>query len=510
MSKKEDNKKLSVNEIAVFCKKKGFVFPSSEIYGGISGFFDYGPLGVELKNNLKQLWWRVHVHNRADIVGMDGSIILNPEVWIASGHASHFTDVLVECLKCHKRFRADQLVEEKTGMNVDGLPPEKLHKIIVEKGIKCPECGGELSEPKSFNLMFKTYVGPKQTKDSIVYLRPETAQAIFSEFKNIADTSRKKLPFGIAQIGKSFRNEISPRNFLFRCREFEQAEVEYFINERDLNNCEEFDNVRDYKVLALSEENQNNNLQEEETTIGELFDAGIIKSKWQGFWIAFEHNFLTNIIGLSYNKLRIRQHLSTERAHYSADTWDIEYKFPFGWKEIEGISNRTTFDIKNHMEHSKKDLRFFDERYKEKVIPYVVAEPSLGIDRLFLTTIFNSYYNDKKRGNIVLKLKPLIAPIKVAVFPLVSNKKELMKYAKEIFNELNSEFNAFFDKSGSIGRRYARQDEIGTPYCVTIDFDSLKDNSVTLRFRDSTRQIRINRRKLIPKISEFIKISKTE
>ncbi len=496
-------KKLSVNDIATFCKKKGFIFPSSEIYGGLSGFFDYGPLGVELKNNLKKLWWKAHVHEREDIVGIDGSIIMNPQVWIASGHADHFEDVLVECKKCHQRFRADQLVEEKLGINADGKSPEELHELIVKNKITCPNCGGELSEPKSFNLMFKTYIGPKQTSESVAYLRPETAQVIFTEFKNVMDVSRKKMPFGIAQIGKSFRNEISPRNFLFRCREFEQAEIEYFINEKDLNNCPYFDEFKEYKVLALTKDMQEKNQEEKETTIGKLVERGVIKSKWQGFWIGFEHKFLTRV-GIKSNHLRIRQHLDNERAHYSLDTWDIEYKFPFGWKEIEGISNRTTFDMSNHSKHSKKDLRVFDEKYKEKVMPYVVSEPSLGIDRLVLTVLFEAYEFNDKRGNVVLKLKPEIAPIKTAVFPLVSNKEELINKAREVFKVLNSNFNSLFDKSGSIGRRYARQDEIGTPYCITVDFDSLKSDDVTVRFRDSTRQERIKIKELAEKIRQFM------
>ncbi len=504
---KEMEKKLTINEIATFCKKKGFIFPSSEIYGGLSGFFDYGPLGVELKNNLKQLWWKAHVHEREDIVGMDGSIILNPRVWVASGHAEHFEDVLVECKKCHQRFRADQLIEEKTGENVDGKSPEELHELIVAKGIKCPNCGGELSEPKSFNLMFKTYVGPKQTKENVAYLRPETAQSIFTEVKNIMEVSRKKLPFGIAQIGKSFRNEISPRNFLFRSREFEQAEIEYFINEKDLNNCPYFDEVENYKMLALTEDMQKRGNKEKEMSVKELVNKGVIKSKWQAYWISFEHKFLVRV-GLKPEYLRIRQHLSTERAHYSLDTWDIEYKFPFGWKEIEGVSNRTTFDIENHMKESKKDLRVFDEKYKEKTIPYVVSEPSLGIDRLFLAVLFEAYENNEKRGNIVLKLKPFLSPIKAAVLPLVSNKEELMKKAREVYNSLKKDFNVVFDKSGSIGRRYAREDEIGTPFCITIDFDSLKNNDATIRFRDSTEQERVAIKEIRDKITSLIRNDK--
>ncbi len=505
----DKTKNIKISDIISFCKKKGFVFQSSEIYGGFAGFFDYGPLGVELKNKIKQVWWKKHVNQREDIVGIDGSIILNPKVWVASGHTTKFSDILVECKKCHQRFRADQLIEEKTKKNVEGLPVEELSKLIKEYKIKCPNCGGELSEPRKFNIMFKTYVGPTESEENTAYLRPETAQVIFTEFKNVLDVSRKKLPFGIAQIGKSFRNEISPRNFLFRAREFEQAEIEYFIREKDINNCPYFNEFENYRINILSDDMQNKNEKEKMMSLREAFDKKIINNEWQAFWIGFEHSFLTSL-GLRPEHLRARQHLSTERAHYSLDTWDLEFKFPFGWKEIEGIANRTTYDMNKHIKSSKKDLRYYDEETKEKIVPYVVAEPSLGIGRLFLAILFEAYKYDEKRGNIVLTLKPELAPIEVAVFPLLSNKRELLSYAKKIFKTLSEEFNCVFDKSGSIGRRYARQDEVGTPYCITIDFDSLKDKDFTLRFRDSTKQIRVSESELLNRIRNLIKEEKTD
>ncbi len=503
-NEKKLSKKLSINDITIFCKRKGFVFPTSEIYGGLSGFFDYGPLGVELLNNIKNEWWDYHVHKREDIVGMYGSIITNPKVWVASGHTEHFSDVLVECKKCHQRFRADHLIEEKTGIKVEGSSIEEMERIIKEKNIKCPKCGGELSEPKSFNLMFQTFVGPEVSDASRSYLRPETAQLIFTNFKIIQEVSRKKLPFGIAQVGKAFRNEISPRNFLFRAREFEQAEIEYFINEDDINECPFFDEFKNYKVKLLSEEMQEKNEEETLIELGKAFEQGLIKTKWHVFWIGYEHRFLVNL-GLNPEHIRVRQQKKDERAHYSLDTWDLEYKFPFGWKEIEGIANRTTYDLENHIRVSKKDLRYYDEEKKQKIIPYVVAEPSLGLDRVFLALLFDSYNYDEERKNIVLKLKPKVAPFKVGVFPLLSNKKELVDYARIVYEKLSEEFNCFFDKSGSIGRRYARQDEIGTPYCVTIDFDSLENKDVTIRFRDSARQIRVKVDELVNTIKNLIR-----
>ncbi len=486
----DNEKKPSIEEIYTFCKRKGFVFKTSEIYGGIAGFFDYGPLGVELKNNIKNLWWKTHVRSRSDVVGINGSIITHPKVWVASGHTKKFSDVIVQCTSCKQRFRADQLVEEKTGLNVDGYPAEKIDEIILKEKIRCPRCGGKLSKPMDFNLMFKTYVGPSQTQESIAYLRPETAQLIFSNFKLVLETSRQKLPFGIAQIGKAFRNEISPRNFLFRCREFEQAEIEYFVNKNEIGDCPYFEEFRDYKLLLLSSEDQQSGKDAKIVNLGKAFDNNIIVSKWLAYWIGFEHKFIVSL-GIKPENLRVRQHLPSERAHYASDTWDIEYKFPFGWREIEGIADRTTYDLSNHMKTSGEDLRYYDEKTGEKIIPYVAAEPSLGLDRLFLALLFEAYQYNNSRKNIVLKLDSKISPFKVAVFPLLSNNKQLVELSRDVFSQLSKHFSVFFDKSGSIGRRYARQDEIGTPYCVTVDFDSLKNKDVTIRFRDTAEQVRI-------------------
>ncbi|MGB9749212.1 MAG: glycine--tRNA ligase [Candidatus Woesearchaeota archaeon] len=486
----KNQKKIGIEDIYIFCKKKGFVFPNSEIYGGISGFYDYGPLGVEIINSIKSIWWQEHVHRRDDIVGIYGTIITNPRVWVASNHVQKFSDLLVKCPKCKQAFRADHLVEEKTGIKTENLSSKEIQKIIEEKNIRCPNCGSKLSSVENFNLMFKTFIGVLESGESIAYLRPETAQVIFSDFKLVQETSRKKLPFGIAQIGKAFRNEISPRNFLFRCREFEQAEIEYFIREKDLNNCPFYEEFENYKVLVLSSEAQKNNKNHEMMSLGNCFKKGIINSKWTAYWLGFEHNFLVNL-GISPERLRLRQHLPEERAHYSLDTWDIEYEFPFGWKEIEGIANRTTYDLNCHIKESGKDLSYYDEDSKEKIIPYVVAEPSLGIERLFLALLFEAYNYDAERENIVLNLKPKIAPYKAAVFPLLSNNKELVVLSEKVCKELRESFNVFYDKSGSIGRRYARQDEIGTPYCITVDFDSLKNKDVTIRDRRTTKQKRV-------------------
>ncbi|MEM2121492.1 MAG: glycine--tRNA ligase [Candidatus Woesearchaeota archaeon] len=484
------SKEISIEDIYVFCKKKGFVFPTSEIYGGIAGFYDYGPLGVEVINNIKSIWWREHVHKRDDIVGIDGSIITNPKVWIASNHVQKFSDLLVKCTNCKQAFRADQLIEEKTGILLEGLSSKEIQKIIEDKKITCPKCNSKLSSIENFNLMFKTFVGVLESQESTAYLRPETAQIIFTNFKLVQETSRQKIPFGIAQIGKAFRNEISPRNFLFRCREFEQAEIEYFIKERDINNCPYFSEFEDYKVILFSAEAQKNKKKPEIMSLAEGFKRGIISSKWTAYWLGFEHKFLTKL-GISHERLRLRQHLPEEKAHYALDTWDVEYEFPFGWKEIEGIANRTTYDLTRHIKESGKDLSYYDEETKEKIIPYVVAEPSLGIGRLFLALMFEAYQYDKKRENIVLNLSPELAPYKAAIFPLLSNNNELVALSQSIYKELKSSLNVFYDKSGSIGRRYARQDEIGTPYCITIDFESLKNKDVTIRDRNTTEQKRI-------------------
>jgi len=481
------SEKITIEDMAVFCKRKGFVYPSGEIYGGLSGFFDFGPLGAELKNNIKKEWWKFHVQSRQDIAGIDGSIITHPKVWEASGHVANFTDVYVKCKKCKK--------------------PNKLDKSEVGK-VKC-DCGGEYDVVGDINMMFKTNVEP--VDGNAAYLRPETAQLIFADFKLVADNARLKLPFGIAQVGKAFRNEISPRDFLFRCREFEQMEIEYFVHPDKVNECPFLNEVLDHEINILSDELQRKDKPAEKMKIKDALKKGILKTQWHAYWLATEHKWFINL-GATPDKFRIRQHLKEELSHYALDTWDLQYEFPFGWNELQGMANRTDFDLQQHIKFSKTDLSLFDEETKKKVVPHVVAEPSQGVERAFLVFMFDAYNNDKQRENIVLKLSNKLAPIKVGVFSLVN---KLNEDTKKIYDMLKYDFVCQFDTSGSIGRRYARMDEIGTPYCITFDFDSLKDNSVTLRNRDDAKQIRIkisdlkeNLRKLLNSEIEFEKAGK--
>lgn len=445
-NKSENNKKNQTNDlmnkIVALAKRRGFVFPSSEIYGGLANTWDFGPLGVELKNNIKSYWWQKIVRERNDVVGLDSAIILNPKTYEASGHLSSFSDPLVECKKCHTRFRFDYLKEGKYGPVdlTDGYP-------------RCPLCSGELTQEKKFNLMFKTYFGPAEETANITYLRPETAQGIFLNFKNILDTTRKKIPFGIAQIGKAFRNEITPSNFIFRTREFEQMELEYFVYPKE-------------------------------------------DKKWFDYWCKERMNWYLSL-GIKQENLKLRKHEKDELAHYAKEAVDIEYNFPFGWSELEGIANRTDYDLKNHQKYSRRDLTYLDEITKEKFIPYVI-EPSAGVERTLLVVLIDSYYEEKER--IVLKLNPKLAPFKVAVFPLLSNKKELKELAEKIYNNLKNKYSTDFDNRGNIGKRYYSQDEIGTPYCITVDFQSLEDNTVTIRDRDTTKQIRVK----ISEIEDFL------
>src|SRR6195256_2788248 len=430
-----------MERIVSLCKRRGFIFQSSEIYGGLNGCWDYGPLGTELKNNLKQYWWRVMVRERDDVVGMDGSILTHRAVLKASGHEETFSDPMVDCRTCKARLRADQL-------------PEK-------NGVKqCPNCGGkDLTEPRAFNRMFKTFIGATEDESSVAYLRPETAQSIFVQFKNVLDTARKKLPFGIAQIGKAFRNEINPRNYLFRSREFEQLELEYFCR---------------------AEEGM----------------------KWLEYWKEERLKFYENI-GLPREKLHILTVPDADRAFYSKGTYDIEYDFPFGRQELEGVAYRTDYDLKQHQEASGKPLDYFDEETKQRFIPHVV-EPSAGVDRTVLALLCNAYDEEtvtdekgKAETRIVLRFHPRMAPIKVGVFPLLKNNEQLVAKAREIQALLRPHMNVFYDETGAIGRRYRRQDEAGTPFCITVDFETLgeKDaallNTVTLRHRDSMRQERV-------------------
>ncbi len=421
-----------MEKIVSLAKRRGFIFPSSEIYGGINGFWDYGPVGVELKKNIKEFWWRRMVHLRGDIVGLDTSIVAHPQTWIASGHVGHFSDPMVDCKKCKKRFRADDMGEVKNN--------------------QCPECGGELTTPRQFNLMFKTFVGPVEDESSVAYLRPETCQSIFTQFKNVQITSRQKIPFGIAQVGKSFRNEITPRNFIFRSREFEQMEMEFFVR-----------------------------LEE--------------SSKWYEYWVQERLKWFHDL-GVKKESLRLRPHAKEELAHYAKGCTDIEYKFPFGVCELEGIADRGNYDLTQHLTFSGKDLSYFDEESKTKFVPAVV-ECSVGVDRTFLTLLCDAYHEEEapttEAGEtdkrVVLKFKPEIAPFKAAVFPL---SKKLGEPARRLEHELRKEFTTDYDEIGSIGKRYRRQDEIGTPFCITYDFQSETDQQVTIRDRDSMTQQRIS------------------
>lgn len=498
-------KNLTIDDMAAFCKRKGFVYPSSEIYGGMAGFFDYGPYGAEVKNNLKQDWWRHHVHSRDDVVGIDGSIITHPTVWVASGHVGSFADLLLTCTKCKDKLRADTFLEEELKIRADGIKADGVNELLKKHGLKCKKCGSDFEELQDFNLMFTTNVGPKKDASSIAYLRPETAQVMFADFRLIQENARMKLPFGIAQMGRAFRNEISPRGFLFRCREFEQMEIEYFIHPDKVNDCPYIDEVMDEKLLVYDADMQKNNLDAKEMAVKEALSKGIIKTQWHAYWLVTELRWFLGL-GAKRENFRVRQHVATEKSHYALDTWDLEYRFPFGWKELQGMANRTDFDLSQHIKHSKHDLSIFDEETKKKIVPYVVAEPSQGVDRAFLVFMFDAYNYDEERQNIVLRLHPKLAPFKAAVLPLVN---KLDSQAKKIHEELKKEFPCFYDRSGSIGRRYARMDEIGTPYCITYDFDSEKDKSVTLRDRDTTGQRRVRIPELRDTITKLI-IGKTE
>jgi glycyl-tRNA synthetase len=419
-----------MKEIASLCGRRGFIYQSSEIYGGLASCWDYGPLGVELKNNIKEAWWRDVVRVRDDVVGVDTSILMHPDVWVASGHVAEFHDMLVDCLQCKGRFKAEH----------------------VEDG-KCPVCGGkEFTEPQKFHLMFKTRAGASEATAVDVYLRPETAQGIFADFKLIQKTSRLKVPFGIAQIGKSFRNEVTTKSFIFRLREFEQMELEYFVK------------------------------------------PGTDR-EWFEFWVDARFQWYKDL-GIQPENLRLRPHEKKELAHYALSCTDVEYDFPFGWGELEGIANRTDFDLKSHIDHSSKDLSYFDDESKEKYIPYVI-EASGGIDRTFLVVLLDAYREEEVEGEarIVLGLDKKIAPIKVAVFPLQRDDM-LVEIAKGIYNDLHAFMSCFYDQSGNIGRRYRRQDEIGTPYAITVDFETLDDDSVTIRDRDTMEQQRVKIKEL--------------
>lgn len=443
----------TMEKIVSLSKSRGFVFPGSEVYGGLANTWDYGPLGVELKNNVKKAWWKKFVQESPYNVGLDAAILMNPQTWVASGHVGGFSDPLIDCKKCKSRFRADKVIEdfikENNGeeINVDGWDNEKLEGFIQEKHIVCPECGEfDYTGIRKFNLMFKTFQGVTEDSTAEIFLRPETAQGIFVNFKNVQRTSRKKVPFGIAQIGKSFRNEITPGNFTFRTREFEQMELEFF--------CAPGEDL-----------------------------------KWFEYWKEYCKNFLLSL-GIQVDNLRLRDHDLEELSHYSNATTDFEYKFPFGWGELWGIADRTDFDLKQHMEHSGVDMKYQDPTTNEKYIPYCI-EPSLGADRVTLAFLIDAYDEEElEDGTVrnVLRFHPALAPFKAAILPLT---KKLSEPATELFQDLAKYFNVDYDETGSIGKRYRRHDESGTPFCITFDFDSLEDKCVTVRNRDTMEQVRM-------------------
>jgi glycyl-tRNA synthetase len=416
---------VEMDKIVSLCKRRGIIFQNSEIYGGIGNTWDYGPLGVELKRNVKDAWWKSVVYEREDMEGLDAAILMNPAIWKASGHLESFTDPLVDCKKCKHRFKLDDV-----------------------EGTRCPDCGGELTKARSFNLMFKTFVGPVEDSASVAYLRPETAQGIFVNFLNVQKMMRRKIPFGIAQIGKAFRNEITPGNFTFRTREFEQMEIEYFVKPGTDEECYQH-------------------------------------------WVKERFNWYLDL-GIKKENLRLREHAQNELAHYAKSCVDIEYLFPMGWSELEGIANRGDFDLSQHSQHSGKELSYFDEETKEKYIPCVI-EPSAGADRATLAILIDAYREEKvrKEKRVVLQLQNRLAPIKVAVLPLLRNRPDIVETARSIAGDLRREFKAVYDDTASIGRLYRRQDEVGTPYCVTVDVQSIDDRQVTVRDRDSMQQARV-------------------
>jgi len=433
MSKNPQEQKMQ--SLVSLCRRRAFIFQSSEIYGGLNGCWDYGPLGVELKRNIKELWWKDTVLSRTDVEGVDCSILMNSKVWEASGHVQSFTDPMVDCLQCRGRFRADHIVNNQ-----------------------CPTCGSKnkFTEVRHFNLMFKTHVGALEDSSSVAYLRPETCQGIFANFDNIVNTCRVKVPFGIAQIGKAFRNEINPRNFTFRSREFEQMEMEFFCNPSEA-------------------------------------------PKWFQYWKDERYNWYLKY-GIKKERLHLREHAKDELAHYAAGCADIEYDFPFGCAELEGIANRTDYDLKRHSEFSKKDLSYFDQGLNQRYFPYVI-EPSAGADRATLAFLVDAYEEEAERT--VLRFHPRIAPIKAAVFPLV-NKDGMPETAEQIFNTLKKRWNTFYDDKGAVGRRYRRQDEAGTPFCITVDGETSKDQAVTIRHRDSMAQDRIAMDKVVEYLAKYL------
>ncbi len=445
---------LTMDKLVALCKSRGFIFAGSEIYGGLANTWDYGPLGVELKNNIKRAWWKKFVQENTLNTGLDSAILMNPNVWVASGHVGGFSDPLMDCKSCKTRHRADNLIEDyinrkKLDLSIAGWSNEQMEKYIADNKIPCPNCGKcDFTGVRQFNLMFKTFQGVTEDSTNTVYLRPETAQGIFVNFLNVQRTTRMKVPFGIGQIGKSFRNEITPGNFIFRVREFEQMELEFF--------CKPGTDL-----------------------------------EWFAYWKEFCKNWLLGL-GIKEESLKLRDHDPEELSHYSNATTDFEFKFPFGWGELWGIADRTDFDLNAHAKVSGKNMEYTDPNTGEKYVPYVI-EPSLGVERMVLTLLCNAYEEQELEGGdsrVVMHLHPFIAPYKVAVLPL--QKKALGEKAEELYRNLSKKFSATYDESASIGKRYRRQDEIGTPFCVTVDFDTLEDNCVTVRDRDTMEQVRIS------------------
>ncbi len=454
------NSEKDMEKIVALCKGRGYIYPGSEIYGGLANTWDYGPLGVELKNNIKKAWWKKFIQECKYNVGLDSALLMNPQVWVASGHVGGFSDPLMDCRSCKTRHRADHLIEDQTDVNPSGWSNEDMLKFIKERNIKCPNCGSQdFTDIRSFNLMFKTFQGVTEDSKSELYLRPETAQGIFVNYANVQRTTRKKIPFGIGQIGKSFRNEITPGNFTFRMREFEQMELEFF--------CKPGSDL-----------------------------------EWFNYWKEKCKNFLLSL-GIKETSIKLRDHSKEELSHYSNATTDIEFNFPFGWGELWGIADRTDFDLKQHQTHSTKSLEYFDSQTNEKYLPYCI-EPSLGADRVALAFLCEAYDEEiidqeKEDSRVVLRLSPVLAPFKACILPL---SKKLSENASKVYEDLSKYFMVDYDETGSIGKRYRRQDEIGTPFCITYDFDSEQDNCVTIRHRDSMKQE--DSRVSINKLKEFI------
>lgn len=458
-----------MEEIVSLCKRRGFIYPTSEIYGGLANSYDYGPLGAELLRNIRNLWWKEFIHQRSDMVGIDSQIILHPQTWVASGHVGSFSDPMVEDKVSHIRYRTDHLIEQWLAKKdnagkfpdlvIEDMTMEEMANFIKEHKIKSPN-GNELTEPKQFNLLFETHIGVVAGEKSTVYLRGETAQGIFTNFKNILDTSRVTLPFGVGQIGKSFRNEITTGQFIFRTIELEQAEIEYFFDPEKSN----------WETL--------------------------FKNWQQAMW-----SFVTKTLGVRKENLRWRQHTDKERSHYSKDTYDLDFNFPFGWKELWGVAYRTDYDLKQHMQHSGKNLEYTDPFTTAKILPHVI-EPALGVGRALFAVLADAYRKDDER--VYLALSPKVAPYKAAIFPLIANKEEIVKRARAIYDGLKEYFPVYWDDRGNIGKRYRYQDEMGTPYCFTVDYETLDDNAVTVRDRDTMKQERVNIEDLVTYLQQKV------